>query len=448
MKLVQELLHLAAQPGPAQSRRLFFRQAGKGVLAASAASALAACQASVAQTPGVGAAGYQLNTPVDTIAIKLRPHAAASEQPGTGAVPAPLAPDRRIGFAIVGLGSLALNQILPAFAKSKYAKPVALVSGSPDKAKKVADEYGIPATSVYSYQTFDELRHNPAVQVVYIVLPNSLHEEFVVRAAKAGKHVLCEKPMATSSASAQRMITACQKASVKLMIAYRIQYEPNNRQVMQWVRSQEYGRVRVFDAFNGQNSGDPGQWRLKKALSGGGSLPDIGLYNLNTIRFLLGEEPEMVVATTFSTPGDERFREVEEAVLFQLFFPSGAISNNTCSFGVHESRYYRCNADKGGFFGVINPFAYSGLQLEVSQKKNGQEWKSTPSLGPEKDQFALELDHMADCVIHNRRPYTPGEEGLQDQKLMEAIYESARTQRPVRLPRITQLDAFRGDPPR
>ena len=155
----------------------------------------------------------------------------------------------------------------------------------------------------------------------------------------------------------------------------------------------------------------------------------------------------MVMASIYSTPGDPRFREMEETVMFQLFFPGGAVATNTCSYGVHESRYYRCNADKGGHFGVNNAFAYAGLQLQLSHVQDGMEYSAQPSAGPEKDQFALEIDHMSDCVLHNKMPYTPGEEGLQDHKLMEAIYESARTQRPVKVERITKTDAFRGTPP-
>jgi len=284
---------------------------------------------------------------------------------------------------------------------------------------------------------------------VYIVLPNSMHEEFTIRSAKAGKHVLCEKPMATTVAAAQRMIDACKTAGRKLMIAYRIQYEPKNRQIKEWTRSQEFGKVRIINAFNAQNIGDPSQWRLKRALSGGGSLPDIGIYDLNTVRYLLGEEPESVLASIYTTPGDPRFKEVEETVMFQLFFPSGAMATNTCSYGVHQSRYYHCHTDKGTTFGLQNAFAYVGLEMDISQVKDQREWKSNPSFGAEKDQFALEIDHMSDCVLNNKTPFTPGEEGLQDHRIMDAIYESARTGQVVKLPKMTsKLDAFRGDAPK
>ena len=323
---------------------------------------------------------------------------------------------------------------------------VALVSGSPDKAKKVAAQYGIADKNIYSYETYDQIKDNPEIDAVYIVLPNSMHEEYVVRAAKAGKHVLCEKPMATSSKSAQVMIDACKKAGKKLMIAYRIQYEPHNRLVMQWAREKRFGKIKFIEAMNSQNIGDPAQWRLHKALSGGGSLPDIGLYCLNTSRFILGEEPHTVIASTYATPGDVRFKEVEETVMWQMHFPSGALVNAACSYGVHQSRRYRCYGDNGGWVGMDPAFDYVRLQIESSHAQGKLEVKESPDMG-EKNQFSLEIDHFSECVLENKEPFTPGEEGLQDQKIMEAIYESAKTGKPVKLEMITTIDTFRGNKP-
>lgn len=424
------------------NRRRFLANAGRGVLAAGLLTDFSGTSLS-AQTPP--ASGKKL-LPGDTDPVKLTPLDDPSEKK-EGDVPTPANPNKRIGYALVGLGHLTLNQILPAFGSSKYCKPVALVSGDAVKAAKVADQYGISAKNIYNYQNFDNIRDNPDIDVVYIVLPNSMHEEFTVRAAKAGKHVLSEKPMADSSAAAKRMIDACKAANKLLMVAYRIQYEPNNNQVKDWVRNKEYGKVRLIEMHNGQHIGDPNQWRLKRKLAGGGALPDIGLYCLNTARFLTGEEPEWLMANTFNTPGDAHFTEVEETVLFQLRFPSGTIVNASTSYGTHISRRYRCLADKGGWFGLDPAFAYTGLKSEVSQSKDKIEWKSNPTL-EEKDQFALEMDHMATCVMNNQKPFTPGEEGLQDHHLMEAIYQSAKEGKPIKLDRITTLDTFRGTPPK
>ncbi|MBE7170572.1 MAG: Gfo/Idh/MocA family oxidoreductase [Williamsia sp.] len=426
------------------NRRKFLGNACKGIVGATvigemAALTLQAQEASTGPTKAV-------NGGSDTTPIQLKPRDAATERKEEP-VPSPLDPNKRVRYAIVGLGALSLNQIMPAFGECKYSKPVALVSGMPDKARKVASQYGIAEKNIYNYQNYDQIKNNPEIDAVYIVLPNGMHEEYTVRAAQAGKHVLCEKPMANNSKEAQRMIDACKKAGKKLMIAYRIQYEPNNRKAMEWVRNKQYGTVKLIDAVNTQNAGDPSQWRLKKALAGGGSLPDIGLYCLNTSRFLLGEEPESVISTIYSTPGDERFREVEETVLFQMRFPSGALVNASTSYGVHESRRYRCHGDKGGWFGLDPAFAYEGLKMELSQALDKSEWRQNPSFG-QKNQFTQEIDHMSLCVLGNKDPYTPGEEGLQDHRIMEAIYQSAQEGKPIKLEKIAKLDAFRGTPPK
>ena len=427
----------------AYDRRQFIESAGKGLLAATVVGDLLASGTAEAQNtssaPGPGPMSAAIKVEVPTQHAKSE-----GEQLS---LPSILPKDKRVGYAVVGLGELTLGQIMPAFGACKNSKVVALVSGSADKAQKVAQQYGVPQKNIYNYQNFDQIKNNPEIDAVYIVLPNAMHEEFVIRAARAGKQVLCEKPMTVSSKSAERMIDACKKAGKKLMIAYRIQYEPNNRQIMQFARYHKFGKVKVITSVNVQNIGDPKQWRLHKALSGGGSLPDIGLYDINTNRFLLGEEPYMVNATTYTTPNDPRFKEVEEAVMFQMYFPSGVIANNTCSYGAHNSKHYRCYADNGGWFGMDPAFDYNGLMPEASQVMGKVQNKMQPKI-PEKNQFALEIDHFSECVIDNKTPYTPGEEGLQDQKIMEAIYESARTGKPVQLERIDKLDTFRGTPPK
>ncbi|MGI4751930.1 MAG: Gfo/Idh/MocA family protein, partial [Janthinobacterium lividum] len=312
----------------AYDRRKFIESAGKGLLAATIIGELTSGTASAepvsnSAAPGPMSAGIKVEVPTQH---------AASEGDKTS-YPTILPKDKRVGYAVVGIGELTLETIMPAFGSCKNSKVVALVSGDAEKAKKVAMQYDVPQKNLYNYQNFDDIKNNPEIDAVYIVLPNAMHEEFVIRAAKAGKHVLCEKPMTVSSKSAERMIDACKKAGKKLMIAYRIQYEPNNKQIKNFARQKKFGKVKVITSTNVQNIGDPKQWRLHKALSGGGSLPDIGLYDINTNRYLLGEEPYMVNASTYTTPNDPRFKEVEEMVMFQMYFPSGAVANNTCSYG-------------------------------------------------------------------------------------------------------------------
>jgi predicted dehydrogenase len=346
--------------------------------------------------------------------------------------PAPMPPEKRVGFAVVALGRLSLEEILPAFAESKKAKIVALVSGSPDKLATVAAQYGVPATSCYDYAGFDRLRDDPAVQVVYIVLPNGLHRDYVERAAKAGKHILCEKPMATSSADARAMIAACAKANVRLMIAYRIHYEPYNQRAQRFVAEGTFGRLVGMTMTNTQTVAPDGaeQWRHKKALSGGGSLPDIGLYLINTARFLTGEEPVSVYAERYSPPGDPRYVEVEETNAFTLRFPSNTIAQCLASYGARDEKSQMLNFERATVE-MPKAYQYQGQQMYVSQNAGDMDERQQVNIPP-KNQFAEEIDHMADCVLTGGAPRTPGEEGLRDHLVMEAIYESERTGRPVR----------------
>jgi len=339
--------------------------------------------------------------------------------------------NERVGVAIVGVGRISVNEMLPAFAQSKHAKVVALVSGDRAKALKVAHQYNIPENAVLDYKDYDKLATMPEVQAVYIALPNSMHAEYTVRAARAGKHVLCEKPMANSVAECQQMIDACRKAGKKLMIAYRSQYEPMDRALVKMIRDKKLGALKEFISVNSQNMGDPQHWRLKRALAGGGALPDVGLYCLNAARFLSGEEPVEVTGNVWSTPGDARFREVEESCQFVLRFPSGFIASCSTSYASHKSQMFRLNGAEA--WAEMNPaYAYKGVKLKISRVVDGKEQGSDSGV-EEKNQFAAELDHFAACIQQNKDVHTPGEEGLQDQRIMEAIYESARTRRPVKL---------------
>jgi predicted dehydrogenase len=354
----------------------------------------------------------------------------------------PLPDAQKVGFALVALGRLTLEELLPAFAECKKAKVTALVSGSPEKLKAVGAQHGIAPGSLYSYEDFDRIADNPEVTAVFIVLPNSMHHEFTIRAAKAGKHVLCEKPMAMNSAEAREMVAACDEAGVRLMIAYRCQYEKNNRRLIKLAREKTYGDFKLIEAVNAQNQENSDQWRLKKALAGGGALPDIGLYCLNTIRAISGEEPVEVEAQMWSTPNDPRFREVEEAVTWLMRFPSGLHAACTTHYGTHKAQTLHAHTPQAHII-FENAFAYRGQKLRVSRVEDGMETDSTITIPP-KNQFALEIDHMAECVLTNRKPRTPGEEGVQDHVVMEAIYKAAETRGVVTLDAPTERDAFRG----
>ena len=336
-------------------------------------------------------------------------------------------PGKKLGWAIVGLGSLAIYEILPAFDKCEKSKVVALVSGHPDKANKLALRYGVNPKNIYNYQNYDSIKDNPEVDIIYIVLPNGMHAEYTVRGLQAGKHVLSEKPMARTPDECQQMIDAARKADRKLMVAYRCRYEPYNREAIRIARSGELGPTKVIVADCGFKIGDPTQWRLKKDLAGGGSLMDIGIYALQAARYLSGEEPTELKAMTYTTPNDPRFTEVEETINFQLRFPSGILANCTSSYGYTSQNRYRVVGTEG-WLEMDPATVYRGLRMRVGHGDVTEERQL-----PVRDHFALEMDHMSECVMRNKEPLTPGEEGLRDLRIMMAIYKSARTGETVKL---------------
>lgn len=338
---------------------------------------------------------------------------------------------RKIGFAIVGLGKYATEQMMPAFKESKHCKIVALVSGTPDKAQRLAKEYGVDAKSIYSYQNFDSIKDNPAVEVVYVVLPPSLHAEYTIRAAQAGKHVLTEKPMAPSVEDCQKMIDACRKAGKQLMVAYRAQFEPFNLDAISRIRKGELGKLRFVTSDHGRQvqptKDKADEWRVVKKLAGGGSLMDIGIYSLNAARYLTGEEPVEVSAMESTDRSDPRFKEVEDQVHFTLRFPSGALATCTSAYSIEGVKRFRVfGAD--AWLDLDPATDYYRHNMTIGKAEG--ELKTSMKEG---NQFASMIDHMAESVMQNKTPKTPGEEGLRDIKLILAIYESAKKGRPVKV---------------
>ncbi|RAI58462.1 Gfo/Idh/MocA family protein [Roseicella frigidaeris] len=383
-------------------------------------------------TGGAGAPGYPPPSPLDTGGVRegrvaFPPWRGEADPPGEPP-PAPLPPGERVGFAIIGLGRISLEQVLPAFAECRLARPVALVSGSPEKAALVARQCGIRPEAVHPYAQFERLRDDAAVQAVYIALPNAMHREFAERAAAIGRHVLTEKPMATNSEDCAAMIAACARADVRLMVAYRCQYELVNRAAIRLAQSGELGRLRFLQAMNLQSNGPGPQWRYSRQLAGGGALPDIGLYCLNAARYLSGEEPVEVVAQAWSPPGDARFAEVEESMSFTLRFASGFLAQAQSSYGAYQEKSCRLAGERGSLL-LEDAFAYRGQRLRLFRREGESGIDQRVQIQP-RNQFALELDHMARCVREARRPHTPGEEGLRDQQIMEAIGRSALHGRP------------------
>jgi len=340
-----------------------------------------------------------------------------------GTIPARAAAnDGKLGFAVVGLGKLALGQIIPALRTTSGAKLAALVSGHPEKAQRVAAENGLPADAIYNYENYDRIAPDPRIDVVYIVLPNSMHPEYTIRAFKAGKHVLCEKPMASTVEDAVAMVQAGKAANRQLMIAYRCLTEPLNVEAMRRVRSGSLGKPRlvITKMVRQSNLNDPSDaWRLDMKMSGGGALADMGIYGISGARYLLNEEPVEVRATSQTDRNDPRFKSVEDLYAWEFRFPSGAISQGSTSFDASDEMAYevigertRLVADPGCFYG--------GNHLSLVQGG-----KRTEVPIHEIDHFAREMDWMADVVRGKAPMLAPGEEGVQDMRLIKAIMDSA-----------------------
>ncbi len=334
---------------------------------------------------------------------------------------------RKLGYAIVGLGNYATNQIMPRIKDCEFAELKALVSGTPEKLERYGAQYGIPRTHWYNYQNYDSIRDNPDIDLVYVVLPNSMHAEYAIRASNAGKHVLCEKPMAISSAECEAMIAAAKRADRKLMIGYRSHFEQYNLLAIRTVKSGEIGVPKVISANHGFNA-QPNQWRLDRPMSGGGSLMDIGIYSLNAARYLAGEEPIAVSAMESTDRSDPRFKNVEDQIDFQLRFPSGIIANCVSSYSTGHNDY-RVTGTKG-WVGLEPATPYDGHKM---WKRVAGKTEPIVLPAPAKSQFVGQLDHLAECAMSGREPIVSGEEGLRDMRLIEAIYQSAREGRAIKL---------------
>jgi predicted dehydrogenase len=325
---------------------------------------------------------------------------------------------KKTGYAVIGLGRIA-GHFMPGTRNTTNSQITALVSGHRDKAERIASQYNIPASSIYSYENFDEIAHNPAVDAVYVALPNSMHAEYTIRAAKAGKHVLCEKPMATNVADCEAMIAACKAANVNLMIAYRCHYEPTNLRAVHLIREGALGQVQAIESTFGFNIG-PGEWRLNKKLAGGGPLFDVGIYSLNACRYLTGEEPQHISAYASVIDRDGRFNEVEENVSWTMRFPSGIVASCNTTYGAPMEGYFRVHGSKG-WLEVNQAFVYEGLRLRA---EFGATKLNEPNPARDPSHFQAEAEHFSHCIQNGLQPTSPGEEGLRDMGYITEIYRS------------------------
>ena len=335
-------------------------------------------------------------------------------------------PKRKIGYAPVGLGQIS-SIFMRAVANSSTTKITGLVSGHPEKAARFADMYGVPHSSIYNYENFDRIRENPDIDATYIGLPNSMHKEFTVRSAQAGKHVLCEKPMAISSVECREMIDACHKARVKLMIAYRIHYDPMHLKAVEFIRQGRIGEIQYCEGNFGSYF-HPNQWRLTRAMGGGGPLMDMGIYPLNTIRFYTGVDAVRFAALTSTMDRQSgRFKDIEESISWTMEMSSGVLANCATSYTTHLPGYIKVIGSKGNIL-VSTAYSYDGLHLDAHlddpDGKSGVDIHEDAT-GRMPFQFQIEAEDFAECILQNKQSRTPGAEGLKDLEAIEQIYITA-----------------------
>jgi predicted dehydrogenase len=329
---------------------------------------------------------------------------------------------RKLGVALVGLGSLSTNQIAPALQKTRHCRLAGIVTGTPAKAARWKTRYGIPDRSIYDYRTMSRMADNPDIDIVYVVTPNALHGEHTISAARAGKHVFCEKPMEISVERCEAMIAACTAAGRQLGIGYRCRFEPHHLEVARLAREKTFGDLRVIQAGFGFAIGNPNQWRLDRDLAGGGALMDVGIYALQSARMITAQEPTLISALEVKTDAT-KFRDVDETMTFQLTFPSGVIAHCVTSYRVPGINAVKAFADRG-WFGLEPAYDYAGIR---GSRSDGAPLQFEPE-----DPFATELDEFARCILSNEPTSVSGEEGLRDVRLLMRIYEAARTGKTMR----------------
>lgn len=326
--------------------------------------------------------------------------------------------------AIMGLGSYG-TQVADAMKNCKMAKLVGLISGTPSKIKDWQSRYNIQAKNCYNYENFDLIKDNPEIDAVYIITPNALHHDQAIRVAKAGKHVICEKPMAVNAKEGQEMIEACKKASVKLLVGYRMHFEPKTMEIIRIRKEGELGKIMFFQGLCGFKIGDPNQWRLNRQLAGGGSIMDIGIYAINGSRYMIGEDPIWVTAQETKT-NPEKFKEgVDETIQFQLGFPSGAVASCLSTYNMNNLDRFFLNGEKG--FAELQPASGYG---PIKGRTNKGELNH-----PHVTHQTVQMDEMAGIILAGKKPLVPvdGEEGQKDLKIIDGIYLAVKTGKKVNL---------------
>jgi glucose-fructose oxidoreductase len=331
--------------------------------------------------------------------------------------------NRKLGVALLGLGRYSTNQLGPALRETKLCYLAGVVTGHPEKGEKWAADYGLNRKNVYSYDNFDQIAGNNDIDIVYVVTPPGLHPEFAIRAAKAGKHVISEKPMATSVADCDRMIAACKTAKVKLAIGYRLHYDLYHKELMRLAREQDFGPLMKMTGDRGFVFGQRA-WRIDKKLGGGGPMMDLGIYIIQGACMAAnGVAPVFVTAHEEPKLKPELFNEVEETIRWTMEFPNGARCDAITSYN-HSADKFRVEGAKGWLEFKEHAFTYRGIVAETSRG---------PLNYTAINQQAAQMDDFADCIVTGRNTPVPGELGRRDMQIITAVYEAARTGKKVRV---------------
>lgn len=320
--------------------------------------------------------------------------------------------------AILGLGSYA-TRVADAMQSCTKARLVGAISGTPSKLVAWQTKYNIPAKNCYNYENFDAIKNNPDIDAVYVITPNALHHDEVIRVAKAGKHAICEKPMSVNAQQGQEMVDACKKANVKLLVGYRLHFEPHTLKVIEMRKNGDFGKVLFFQGLSGFIIGDPNQWRLNKVLSGGGSMMDIGIYSVNGARYMIGEDPIWVTAQETKNNPDKFKEGVDETILFQFGFPGGAMASCLSTYSLNNlDRFFL-----DGTNGFAELFPATGYGPIKGQTDKGE------LVAPVVTHQTVQMDEMAGIILENKQPIVPvdGEEAVKDLKIIDAVYEAAKT---------------------
>lgn len=349
---------------------------------------------------------------------------AAASLAACGSSKNPIASYRKLGIAVVGIGGVATRDVFPALKRSEHCRLAGLVSSSAEKLRAAGEEFGVPSKSQYTYDNFDRIADNPDIDLVYVAVPNALHAEYAIRAARAGKHVLVEKPMAVTVAQCESMIEACNSARRTLAVAYRLHYSPHHQEMVRSLRARDIGRVQIIRADIGYPLKESG-WHLKRNLAGGGVLLEQGVYPVNTACAMTGAEPVEVLG--YEMKSDKRFSEVEETVSWSMRFANDTVALCAASYTVPANHIWAGGPE--GFFELDQAFSVGNISAHTSKGSVRIE---------QVDQFVLQVDNLSRMIQDGKRPAAgiSGEAGLRDVRIITAIYESIRTREVVQLRHI------------